>query len=181
MAYMVGVAIGDGNLSNPNGRAVRLRVTCDKKYPKLIDHIVESLKILFPKNKVSIINREGCVDVYCYSNTLEELLGWKAKGGSKIAQKVSVPIWIKKDIIYTKECLRGLFQTDGSLYKDRGYQMANFTSANETLAQNVVDMLKQIGFETCARKVVAKGKTKYVIRISKNTEKFIKIINFWKE
>lgn len=31
-AYIIGVAIGDGNLSNSNGRAVRLRVTCDNKY-----------------------------------------------------------------------------------------------------------------------------------------------------
>ena len=38
-AYVVGVAIGDGNLSNPNGRAVRLRITCDKKYPALIARI----------------------------------------------------------------------------------------------------------------------------------------------
>jgi len=33
-AYIVGLALGDGNLSNPNGRAVRLRITCDKKYPQ---------------------------------------------------------------------------------------------------------------------------------------------------
>jgi hypothetical protein len=35
-AYVLGLAIGDGNLSNPNGRAVRLRITCDTKYPILI-------------------------------------------------------------------------------------------------------------------------------------------------
>lgn len=35
-AYVIGVAIGDGNLSNPNGRAVRLRVTWDTKYPALL-------------------------------------------------------------------------------------------------------------------------------------------------
>lgn len=31
LAYVIGIAFGDGNLSNPNGRAVRLRVSCDKK------------------------------------------------------------------------------------------------------------------------------------------------------
>ena len=34
-AYVIGLALGDGNLSNPNGKATRLRITCDKKYPFL--------------------------------------------------------------------------------------------------------------------------------------------------
>ncbi len=38
-AYVIGLAIGDGNLSNPNGRAVRLRITCDTKYPRLVGNI----------------------------------------------------------------------------------------------------------------------------------------------
>ena len=180
LAYITGVALGDGNLSNPNKRAVRLRVTCDKKYPLLISNIIRNLKIIFPNNKVSIVDKINAVDVSVYSNNLENILGWKAKGGSKIKQKVSVPIWIKQNKTYAKECLRGLFQTDGSLYFDRGYLMANFTSACFTLVEDVKEMLKAIDFEAKPRKVTDKGKTKYVIRISKNTEKFTKYINFWK-
>ena len=175
------MALGDGNLSNPNGRAVRLRVTCDKKYPLIVKEIIKNLKLIFPKNKVSTINKGNALDISVYSNDLEKLLGWNAKGGSKIKQKVKMPNWIKEDIIYRKECLRGLFQTDGSLYYDRGYQMVNFTSVCYTLIKDVEDMLKEIDFKTQARKVVDKGKTKYVIRISKDVEKFIKIINFWKK
>src|SRR5579862_3288729 len=40
-AYVIGVAIG--NLSNPNGRADRLRITCDFKYPAPIAKIFRSL------------------------------------------------------------------------------------------------------------------------------------------
>lgn len=50
-AYVIGLAIGDGNLSNPNGRAVRLRITCDKKYPILLRKIAISLKKYCPKIK----------------------------------------------------------------------------------------------------------------------------------
>ncbi len=180
IAYIIGVALGDGNLSNSNGRAVRLRITCDKKYPLLIENITKNLKKVFINNKVSIIDRENAVDISVYSNDLESILGWKAKGGSKIFQKVSVPIWIKQDLNYQKECLRGLFQTDGSLYFDRGYIMVNYTSACFTLVKDIIDMLKNINFEIKARKVIDRGKTKYVLRISKNTENFIKTINFWK-
>ena len=180
LAYIIGVALGDGNLSNSNGRAVRLRITCDKKYPLLIKNIIKNLEIIFPNNKVSTVDRINAVDISVYSNDLENILGWKAKNGSKIAQKVNVPIWIKQNSTYQKECLRGLFQTDGSLYYDRGYIMANFTSVCCTLIKDVEEMLKNIGFEVKARKVIDKGRIKYVIRISKNTEKFIRLINFWK-
>ncbi len=69
LAFVVGVALGDGNLSNPNGRAVRLRVTCDVKYKRVIEDIQSAIAVLMPHNKVSIIKRtENCVDVSCYSN-----------------------------------------------------------------------------------------------------------------
>lgn len=182
LSYIIGVSLGDGNLSNPNGRAVRLRITCDKKYPKLINYIIENIKIILPENKVSIVDRGNIVDISCYSNKWEEILGWKAKGGSKIKQKVKVPDWIKDNIAYTKECLRGLFQTDGSMYYDRKYLMANFTSANYSLTEDTKEMLGKIGFDITTRKVISKNNhIKYVIRISKNVEKFIKIINLWKK
>jgi len=179
-AYIVGLAIGDGNLSNPNGRAVRLRISCDKKYPELKEYIKQSLAIFFSNNKVSEINRKGCVDIYVYSNKLEDLLGWKAKGGSKAKQQVSIPSWILKNKIYTKECLRGLLQTDGSIYQDRGYVMVNFTSIIESLAITVHKIISDFGYAPQVRKVCRNGFTIYIVRVSKNTDKFIKEINFWK-
>lgn len=118
LAYIVGIALGDGNLSNPSKRAVRLRITCDKKYPEIIKEIKNSLQYILPKNKISEINRQGCIDISCYSNTLEDLLGWKAKGGSKNIQEVKIPDWIKNDKHLSLICLKGLFQTDGSIYLD---------------------------------------------------------------
>ncbi len=129
-----------------------------------------------------MVDRIYAIDISCYSNKWEELLGWKAKSGSKIKQKVGVPVWIKENISYTKECLRGLFQTDGSIYLDRGYKMVNFTSADYTLIEDVKSILEKIGFQTKIRTSYNKTKnhTKYVIRISKNVEIFIKKINLWK-
>lgn len=182
LSYLIGISLGDGNLSNPNGRAVRLRVTCDKKYPKLIKNIINKISVLLPKNKISIIDRGNAVDISCYSNQWEDFLGWKAKNGSKIKQMVKAPDWVKNNITYTKECLRGLFQTDGSIYKDRKYIMVNFTSANYFLAKDTKEMLEKINYDALIRKVVSKNnKIKYVIRISKNVKDFIKSINLWKE
>jgi len=184
LAYVIGVAIGDGNLSNPNGRAVRLRVSCDNKYPKIIERIKKAIQQLLPTNKVSTVDtKRNCTDVSCYSNKLEDFLGWKAKNGSKYRQRVSVPAWIRVERKYTISCLRGLFETDGSIYKDRGYIMSGFVTIIPELACDVIQMIKDIGFQP--RKYTIKAntetrKTRYNIRISKDVDNFIKTIKLKK-
>jgi len=182
LAYIIGVAIGDGNLSNPNGRATRLRITCDLKYKKLIKNISSSLQKVFPYNKVSVTRRkDNCVDISCYSNKLENLLGWKAKGGPKIKQNISIPKWIKNDEKLTLKCLKGLFETDGSIYFDRKYKMANFTTAIQLLSQDVMEMVTKIGFKPNFQIHKAKdGRIKYDVRLSKNAEDFIKLVGIEK-
>jgi tRNA dimethylallyltransferase len=178
LAYIIGIAIGDGNLSNPNGRAVRLRITCDKNYSNLIKEIIESLKKIAPNNKISTFERkDNCIDISCYSNDWEEILGWKASRGSKIKQGIKIPDWIKKNKIYTKKVLKGLIQTDGSIYFDRKYKMVNFTSASHELVEDVSKLVKKIGFKGN----INKRKDKSIFRISKDVDNFIKEIDIKKE
>jgi DNA-binding transcriptional regulator WhiA len=178
LAYIIGIAIGDGNLSNPNKRATRLRITCDLKYKNLIENIKSSLEKTFPKNKISIVKRkDNCIDISCYSNKLEKILGWKHDGGSKYKQNISVPKWIKANNKFIIACLRGLFETDGSIYFDRKYKMANFTTIIPNIAKDVQEMISGIGFQPNIQILKSKNKkTKYTIRISKNAEKFINLL-----
>lgn len=181
LSYIIGLAIGDGNLSNPNGRAVRLRITCDLKYKNLIKRICSAIKILLPKNRVSLIKRSRTFcDISCYSNKWENWLGWKAKEGPKYKQKVSIPNWIKENKNYSIYCLRGLLETDGSIYTDRGYKMVNFVTIIPRLASDVIKIIKKIGFSPHIYKIATITKTRYNIRLSKNTDNFLKTINFIK-
>lgn len=180
-AYVIGLAIGDGNLSK-FPRTIRLRISCDDNYPNLIDRIKRALQKFLPQNKVSQIKRpRNCTDVSCYSNQWEELLGWTATGGSKMRQDVRVPQWIKNNKEYTKHCLRGLFETDGSVYKDRGYLMANFTTAIEGLASDVMNMATLIGFKPNLQEIHRQDRHKYTVRISKHTREFIDLIDLHKD
>lgn len=180
-AYIIGIALGDGNLSNPNGRATRLRVTCDTAYPRLITRIRTSIQQLLPENKVSINKHKGrCIYISCYSNHFEKLLGWKAAEGSKISQGVSIPYWIMQCRETMIACLRGLIETDGSIYKDRGYTMINFTSSIESLAEQVRTIIQQLHFQAHMYVAQNKKRPKYTVRISKHAEKFIRIVNVYK-
>jgi len=178
LAYIIGVALGDGNLSNPNKRAIRLRITCDTKYPGLIKNIIRSIKVILPNNQVSIVKREkNYIDISCYSNKWKSLLGWGADSGSKYKQKVSVPKWIKANKKFTLLCLKGLFETDGSIYLDRKYIMANFVTTIPNLAEDVTAMINKIGFKPNVQSLnYSYKKTRIIIRISKNAEKFINLV-----
>ncbi|MDP3731265.1 MAG: LAGLIDADG family homing endonuclease, partial [bacterium] len=176
---------GDGNLSKPGPRAVRLRITCDNKYPQLIKRIFKSLQLLFPENKVGLVSRKEfhATDVSIYSNHLELLLGWSAKNGSKFIQNVSVPEWIKEKREYKINCLRGLIETDGSIYIDRGYKMVNFTANIFKLSMDFNEMVLSLGFNPHIYKVVpCKNKYNfnqqpfYHVRLSKNVSEFLDLV-----
>lgn len=182
-AYIIGLAIGDGNLSNPNNRATRLRITCDKKYQKLLQRITETLRLLLPENKVSLIDRKGCFDVTVYSNHLEKILGWKAKMGSKLNQNISIPSWIQEEASYKINCLRGLIETDGSIYSDRGYPAVMFVSAIQKLAEEVYEMISSLGFKPYLYKIERKNnpynfkqRTIYHVRVSKDVTRFLDLV-----
>jgi hypothetical protein len=184
LAYVVGVALGDGNLSNPNGRAVRLRVSCDAKYPNLIENIKAAIQEALPGNKVStVVKPRNCVDVSCYSNQWEELLGWEASGGPKHLQNVNIPSWIFTRKTYLINCLKGLIETDGSVYEDRGYKMMMFTTVIPCLAESFDRAVKLLGFQPHLYKLenqkTESGEDKqilYHVRLSKQVDDFIKLV-----
>jgi DNA-binding transcriptional regulator WhiA len=175
LAYVVGLAIGDGNLSNPNGRAVRLRITCDSKYPKLMKNATSAIQQILPRNKVSLVIRnDRCIDISCYSNKWENWLGWQALGGSKYKQQVIIPEWIFESDNLTKLCLKGLFETDGSIYSDRGYLTVNFVNIIEPLVRQIYEAILRLGYSSNIQVLEQDGrKDKYTLRISKHALKFI--------
>lgn len=140
-----------------------------------------AIQTLLPKNKVSIVKRaKTYCDISCYSNKWESWLGWMAKGGPKYNQNVSIPGWIKRNKSYSIFCLRGLLETDGSIYIDRGYKMVNFVTVIPNLANDVIKIIKKLGFGANIYKITSTPRTRYTIRLSRNSDYFLKIINFIK-
>lgn len=181
IAYLIGVALGDGNLSNPNGRATRLRISCDSKYPILVEKISKSIKTVLPDNKLSLVKAgKNCINISSYSNKWESILGWEAKSGSKFEQQVSTPSWVWVKLDYLIPCLRGLLETDGSFYLDRGYKAVTFTNIIPDLAEDVYAMIKLLGFSpkiyTFQPKSEFKSHRIYRVRLSKDVSNFLKII-----
>lgn len=134
-----------------------------------------ALKLLFPTNSVSRVERPGaCFDISVYSNYLDEFIPWRVDKGAKIDQNAHVPEWIKSSDRYAKLCLKGLIQTDGCIYRDRGYPMVHFTNCIKDLSIDVSDMIHSFGYSPHLYTIPTPRRTKYVVRLSKKVDRFLK-------
>jgi hypothetical protein len=161
---------------------VRLRISCDIKYPGIIRKIEKSLQAILPNAKTSLVKRKAnCKDISCYSNSLLDFLPWDYRLGPKHAQPLKIPTWITVNTLFIKHCLCGLIQTDGSIYSDRGYLMVNFTTVNKELASDFIKLIGILGFE-CKKYEISKNlkRPRFTIRITKRVSEFIKLIALFK-
>ncbi|MDE2116436.1 MAG: LAGLIDADG family homing endonuclease, partial [Patescibacteria group bacterium] len=114
------------------------------------------------------------------SNRLENILGWKAGKGSKYEQKVCASAWIFNKKHFIRNCLRGLIETDGSIFRDRTYTHVNFTSIIPTLVLDVERMLAGLGYSystQCVQDRNPRSKPKYVVRVCTRSLDLIKELN----
>ena len=70
--------------------------------------------------------------------------------GHKIKNQITIPDWILKNESYLKACLRGLIDTDGSIFRmsKRDYNLIriNFTNYNKKLLVDTRNAFIQLGF-----------------------------------
>jgi hypothetical protein len=145
------------------------------------DHALDSSSTADEQGLRGPTRGSNCLDISSYSNHWEGLLGWRVGKGPKIDQSIRVPIWIKENRRFTIACLRGLIETDGSIYRDRGYPMVMFKSASAGLAEDVHVMITSLGFKPHTYEIT-RHKTKwnrrpiFQVRLSKNVAQFLTIV-----
>ena len=152
LAEFVGIVLGDGGISKYQV-VVTLHITDDKEYS---EYVASLLRKLFrtrvgisyrPKSSVVniVISRIELVN-YC-----TKILGLKI--GNKVAQQVDIPNWIKQNKKYSIACVRGLVDTDGSIfthsYKVNGkwyhYKKFAFTSLSRPMLNSVFKIFEAQG------------------------------------
>jgi hypothetical protein len=122
-----------------------------------------------------VVNKKdkNCSDISVYSNIWKSCLDGELKNGSKFIQRTTVPNWIKQKDNHKINCLRGLIETDGAIYNDRGYKMIIFTSIIPELATNFYEMTLSLGFKPHIYKIRQYHKqTLYHVRLSKILKNF---------
>jgi len=144
LAEFYGIMLGDGNSyktsfynSRTDKRGVYvIRVVGHSKLDidYLIDYVKPLIEKLFEVNvKVRKHNVRNFITLDAYGKQLVDFLELKGfSSGNKIKNKLKIPKWIKENKNYLKVCLRGLYDTDGSVYKLMGQNSHQicFTNAN---------------------------------------------------
>ncbi len=147
LAELVGICLGDGYVS-PYQIAITLNSEADKQY---IPYVVNLISTLFPEIKISLIKRkkENATDIRISSKIVAEFL----LNMGIIPKRKTVPSWIYSKEEYRSACIRGLFDTEGSIsFKDyrskKGtslYKQLNFRNYNKELILFVRDSLLSLG------------------------------------
>lgn len=148
LAEFVGIMIGDGTISKYQ-IGISLNTRDDSEY---IHYVKNLIKILFDVSPF-IRNREGNwtvikVSSICLVRYLN-LLGLPI--GDKIKNNIDIPNWIFNKKEFIKACIRGLIDTDGSIYRNyyRGKTVAMqicFTSASKPLLKSVRGIFFKLGY-----------------------------------
>lgn len=160
-AEFIGIMFGDGHIGKYQA-TVTTNSTTDFTHALYVQSLVEKLfdvkaPITFRKGK------RACVVVISSRAICTFLASQGLPQGSKVAHKFRIPSWITKSEQYTKRCLRGMFDTDGSIYCDHhiisGKSYRNigmtFTNRNRTLSAFFKRELERLEFHPTQSKPYA--------------------------
>ena len=152
LAEFVGIVLGDGGITQYQV-VITLHSKDDKEYGKFVTSLIKRLfdvpiGINYDKKDLAVdltISRRKLVE-FCLQR-----LGLKQ--GNKVKQQVDIPVWIKKNKLYSIACLRGLIDTDGCVfthyYRVNGkmyyYKKLAFSNRSKPILKSVYQFLRTLG------------------------------------
>ncbi|WP_235733847.1 hypothetical protein [Mycolicibacterium austroafricanum] len=126
--------LGDGCISKA-ARTYTLRVTCDTRYPAIIERCRLAIDALFPRQRAGVYWRNsGCADVYQCSKHWPCLLPQHGPG-RKHLRKIALEPWQQKIVDNeTEEFVMGLIHSDGCrvVANDRGVLSVRYHFSNRS-------------------------------------------------
>lgn len=145
LAYLIGVMCGDGCLFQ-GPRTVQLCISCDIRYPELIEIYCELILELFGR-KAKVYYRKNLAEVRINSMSLPEILNLPT--GAK-AQDYPIPEWIWEQDSYLRFWVRGLIETDGNIYheyRNGGWcSRCLFTAKNRAIMDGFMRATHRLGY-----------------------------------
>lgn len=151
LAEFFGIMMGDGGMSSYQ-TTISLHHVYDLAYSKFVVRLIEKLFKLKPSvhhrpedsiNEI-VVSRKALVD-YLHSRGLPI--------GNKVRQQFDIPKWIKENPKYLAACVRGLVDTDGSVFthsyvvngKRYSYKKLSFCSHSRPLQISAAKALADAG------------------------------------
>jgi hypothetical protein len=153
ISELSGIMLGDGGISDYQV-IITLNSVDDSEYVLFVKNLIENLfgitPSLYYRKTASavhiVVSRKGLVEFLVNTCGLVK--------GHKIKNQASIPDWIKNSTELEIACIRGLIDTDGSIFNHRYYSKAkeysykklSFTSVSKPLLLSAYDILRKMEF-----------------------------------
>jgi hypothetical protein len=139
-AYLLGAYLGDGCISSHPRGVYRLRITCDQKYPDIIDEVANRVVVVRGVERVGFARKKGCIDVYAFWKHWPCVFPQHGPG-RKHDRPIKLADWQETIVLaHPKALLRGLVHSDGNRHINevvrqlrsgsRGYQYPRYMFTN---------------------------------------------------
>jgi hypothetical protein len=119
--YLLGLYLGDGSISTHRRGVHKLRVSLDKRYPKIVDECAAAMTAVMPRSQTKrVMTASNCWEVYMYSRSWPCLFPQHGPG-LKHHRRIWLAEWQQQFAErWPKALIRGLIQSDGCRFINTG-------------------------------------------------------------
>lgn len=150
-AYLFGLYLGDGCLSEAHRGVWRLRISADAEYPGIIEECARAMEAIFPKQRAHRLRRRRsrCVEISMYSKHWLCLLPQHG-AGRKHHRIIELATWQREIVEEARgQFLRGLIHSDGCRIVAHERQAGRERHAPRYSFSNRSEDIKRLFCESC--------------------------------
>jgi len=183
----IGVMLGDGGLLKDGYTSkITLNGIDEPHYVTYVkEKILDKIFIEYPFKFVDIQDTKAIKFINNNSSVhyaIRELgKGTMTKGfvaGDKVKNQVNVPEWVFENLSFVRECLKNLFDTDGSISVGYGGFILRFPSSSKPLAYDYYNMCKLLGIKKVKEPFQSQRNSwEVIIQALSSIKKFLRIVN----
>ncbi len=141
LAEFIGILLGDGHISY-----FQTIVTLGNKEEAYVRYVAALMERLFHIQPKVLLRKSGHWQVYFGSVVITRWLYKQGLVSHKVKSQVGVPKWIFENRRFVSACLRGFFDTDGSVYKLKFGTQLSFSNRSRRLLGDLRMMLKLLKY-----------------------------------
>jgi hypothetical protein len=150
-AYLLGLYLGDGCLSEARRGVFKLRIVLDNRYPAIIDECAQAMAQMrtIERAQPGRIRKVGCTEVMAYWKHWQCLFPQHATGRKHL--RLIVLEWWQTVIVkeLPEQLLRGLIQSDGcrdlNIVNGKSYPRYQFSNESDDIRGIFIDACERVG------------------------------------
>jgi hypothetical protein len=175
-AYLLGLYLGDGCISDHPRGGHHLRIACADAWPGLIKECQSAILAVRPEGSVCLLQKQGCVAVTSYGRHWKCLFPQHGPG-KKHERRIALEPWQQEIVdVHPWEFIRGLIHSDGCRItnwttrlvggerKRYEYPRYFFTNKSDDIRKLLGDALDRVGVEWTTTK---RGTDPYNISVAR--------------